>query len=108
MPYDPKYNDLPLTRDEVDALPGKVVLEFGANWCPVCQGFSTTVEQSLAELIEVRHIRVEDGKGKKLGRSFGVKLWPTFVFLSEGKLLGQASRPSAEFFEEAVQGLIDA
>ena len=25
------------TRDEVDHMPGLVVLEFGADWCPHCQ-----------------------------------------------------------------------
>jgi thioredoxin 1 len=30
---------------------------------------------------ELRHVKVEDGKGRPLGRSFRVKLWPTLVFM---------------------------
>jgi thioredoxin 1 len=33
----------------------------------------------------VRHVKVEDGSGRRLGRSFGVKLWPTLVFLRDGR-----------------------
>lgn len=44
---------------------------------------------------DVRHIAVEDGRGKPLGRSFRVKLWPTFVFLRDGRVISQAVRPGA-------------
>jgi thioredoxin 1 len=41
----------------------------------------------------VRYLWVEDGKGKPLGRSFRVKLWPTLVFLRDGRVMKQVSRP---------------
>jgi thioredoxin 1 len=50
----------------------------------------------LAQFPSVRHIKVEDGKGKPLGRSFRVKLWPTLVFLRDGRATKQAVRPTAE------------
>ena len=42
----------------------------------------------------VRHLRVEDGSGRPLGRSFGVTLWPTLVFLRDGKETGRVVRPT--------------
>ena len=83
-----------LTRDEVDKLTGAVVLEFGASWCGYCQAIRTTVNALLAQYPEIRHIQIEDGPGRPLGRSFQVKLWPSFIFLREGKLTHRAVRPS--------------
>jgi hypothetical protein len=39
------------------------------------------------------HIKIEDGKGRRLGRLFGVKLWPTLVFLNNGKEIARLVRP---------------
>jgi thioredoxin 1 len=43
----------------------------------------------------VRHIKVEDGPGRVLGRSYGVTLWPTLVFLQDGREIGRLVRPRA-------------
>jgi len=48
----------------------------------------------LAQHPEVRHIKIEDGKGRPLGRSFRVKLWPTLVFMRDGHVIRQIVRPS--------------
>ncbi len=82
------------TREEVDAMPGPVVLEFGAAWCPHCRAVRPAVEGAVARHPGVRHVAVEDGKGRPLGRSFHVKLWPTLVFLRDGRVVGRAVRPS--------------
>ena len=82
-------------------MPGPVVLEFGASWCPHCQAIQATLAGALAEHPNVRHIRVEDGKGKPLGRSFRVKLWPTLVFLRDGEVVSQLVRPEPENVRKA-------
>ena len=41
----------------------------------------------------VRHLQVEDGPGRALGRSFGVTLWPTLVFLHDGQERQRLVRP---------------
>jgi thioredoxin 1 len=54
---------------------------------------------------EVRHIKVEDGKGKPLGRSFRVKLWPTLVLLRDGRVVRQLVRPGAAAIAEGLHAL---
>ena len=41
----------------------------------------------------MRHIKVEDGSGRPLGRSFKVKLWPTLIFLDNGREVDRLVRP---------------
>jgi thioredoxin 1 len=82
------------TRQEVDALPGVTVLEFGTGWCEYCRGAQPAVAAALAEVPGVRHLKVEDGPGRPLGRSFRVKLWPTLVVLRDGREVGRAVRPA--------------
>jgi thioredoxin 1 len=41
----------------------------------------------------VRHIKIADASGRPLGRSFKVKLWPTLVFLSDGRETRRLVRP---------------
>jgi thioredoxin 1 len=41
----------------------------------------------------VRHLKIADASGRRLGRSFGVKLWPTLVFLRDGRETARLVRP---------------
>lgn len=82
------------TRAELDATPGTTILEFGASWCGFCQHARPFVDRALADHPGVRHLWIEDGKGKRLGRSFGVKLWPTIVVLRDGAEVARVVRPS--------------
>jgi thioredoxin 1 len=50
----------------------------------------------------VRHIRIEDGRGRPLGRSFRVKLWPTLVYLEGGVEKGRVVRPNSAAEIEAI------
>ncbi len=82
------------TRAEVDALRGPVVLEFGASWCPHCIRAQPAIAAALARHPGVRHLKIEDGKGRRLGRSFQVKLWPTLIFMSNGNETARLVRPT--------------
>jgi thioredoxin 1 len=92
-------------RDEVDRLAGPVVVEFGAEWCPHCRAVQPALKELLTARPEVQHIKVEDGKGRPLGRSFAVKLWPTLVFLRDGAEVTRVTRPSAAELSAAFEQL---
>lgn len=93
MAYTATYASQEPARDEIDALPGLTLVEFGAPWCPICQGAQPLVAALLAPYDDVRHLKIEDGRGKPLGRSFAVKLWPTLVLLRDGFMVGRWVRP---------------
>jgi thioredoxin 1 len=81
------------TREAVDALAGPTLLEFGTSWCGHCRAAQPLIAAALAAHPAVRHVKVEDGSGLPLGRSFGVKLWPTLVFLADGREMARLVRP---------------
>jgi thioredoxin 1 len=89
-------------RAEIDALPGAVMLEFGTGWCPHCQGAQPLIAAALAGHANIRHLKIEDGSGKPLGRSFQVKLWPTLIFLRDGNVVGRVVRPKNAAAIESV------
>lgn len=90
-------------RAEVEALPGPVLLDFGTNWCGWCRGAAPQVAEAMAAHPGVRHLKVEDGPGRALGRSFRVKLWPTLVFLRDGQEVARLVRPDgAQAVREAL------
>ena len=80
-------------RAEIDAMPGAVMLEFGANWCGHCMAAQAPLQQAYAGHDKVTHYKVEDGPGRPLGRSFRVKLWPTMIFLRGGQEVARLVRP---------------
>lgn len=82
------------TRGEVDALPGVTVIEFGTPWCGYCQIAQPILAQAFEPLPPLRHLKISDGKGQALGRSFGVKLWPTVILLQDGQEIARLIRPS--------------
>jgi thioredoxin 1 len=93
MPYAAQHLVQSPSRDDVDRLTGATVVEFGTPWCGHCLRAQPLIEQALKDRSEVAHIKVEDGPGQRLGRSFGVKLWPTLVFLKDGKEVARLVRP---------------
>ncbi|AJG20998.1 Thioredoxin [Cupriavidus basilensis] len=91
-------------RAEIDAIKGPAVIEFGAPWCGYCMRAQPHLASAMASHPAVAHIKVEDGSGKPLGRSFRVKLWPTLVFMRDGVEVARLVRPSeTRAIEEALR-----
>jgi thioredoxin len=87
------YESVEPRREEVDALAGPTLLEFGSPWCGYCRMAQPLIGQALGEHARVRHIKIADGSGRRLGRSYKVKLWPTLIFLKDGVEAARAVRP---------------
>ena len=94
MAMETQYPKVEPRREEIDALPGPTLLEFGSPWCGYCRRAQPYIAQAFVNYPGVRHVKVADASGRGLGRSFGVKLWPTLVFLADGKERARAVRPA--------------
>lgn len=96
-----------LTREQIDMLGGPSVIEFGTDWCGFCISARPLIDKVLGEHPEVRYVKVEDGRGKRLGRSFRVKLWPTLVFYRDGAEVARVVRPrDAHQVRDAMEKLV--
>lgn len=103
MPYSPVYKSIEPDRAELNQSTGWILLEFGADWCGHCRAIDSSLEDVLTAHPEVQHLRIADGRGKPLGRSFRVKLWPTLILLHEGQVVGELVRPG----DREIRQLLD-
>jgi thioredoxin 1 len=93
MTMNDTYASIEPARAQIDMLDGPTLIEFGAPWCGHCQAIQVPLASALADRPRVRHLKIEDGKGRALGRSFRVTLWPTLVFLRNGRETARLVRP---------------
>lgn len=82
-------------RSAIDAIAGTVALEFGTDWCGYCRAAAPLIGSAVRDDPAIRHIKVEDGSGRALGRSFRVTLWPTLIILHNGKEMARVVRPAS-------------
>ena len=106
MSFARNYESTEPARADIDARAGPAVIEFGAPWCGQCIAAQPAIEVAFATHDDVRHVKVEDGRGQPLGRSYRVKLWPTLVFLRDGEEIARIVRPlSAAPVAEALAAI---
>jgi thioredoxin 1 len=97
------------TRENIDLLDGPTLVEFGTAWCGYCRAAQLLLAAAMNSHPAVRHIKIEDGPGRRLGRSFRVKLWPTMIFLNNGTEVARLVRPdNAAEISTALAGIDSA
>lgn len=94
MSFDTKYTADEPGIEEVRQSRGLLVLEFGTNWCGHCQAAQPHIREAFAAHDDLQHQKIEDGKGRPLGRAFRVKVWPTLIFLRDGQEVERLVRPA--------------
>jgi thioredoxin 1 len=90
---DNAYAEAEPSRAEVNSLPGPTLLEFGSPTCGHCRRAQPLIAAALAAHPRVRHLKIADASGRRLGRSYEVKLWPTLVMLDGGREVARLVRP---------------
>jgi thioredoxin 1 len=89
------FEEVEPTRAEIDSRAEPVLLEFGTEWCGHCQRAQPHIAEALKSCPDLSHLKIEDGPGRPLGRSFRVKLWPTLVLMKRGEELARVVRPTS-------------
>ena len=96
------------TRADIDQLAGLALIEFGDAHYGYCQRSRPWVDALIQANPQLTYFRIEDGKGRRLGRSFGVKLWPTLIFLRDGKEITREVRPdNQDCIQQALKSLTE-
>jgi thioredoxin 1 len=103
MSFTERYEIIEPTRAEIDAIGEPLMIEFGAAWCGYCRAAQPLIAAAFEQQVSVRHLKIADGSGLPLGRSFHVKLWPTLIFMDGGDEKARLVRPqNATLIRDAI------
>lgn len=105
MAYQARYEEGAAPAEQQGRTAGWLLLEFGTNWCGHCMAAQAPLKQVLTDYPHLKHIKEEDGPGRRLGRYFHVKLWPTLILLHDGEERARLVRPTTE---AAIRGMLES
>ena len=79
--------------ETVEAMRGPVLVDFGTDWCGHCIAARAPVDAWVQRHEGLEHLRIEDGRGRPLGRAFRAKRLPTLVLPRDRREIARAVRP---------------
>ncbi len=72
-------------QQEVEAHPGRVLIDFYTPTCPPCRAFAPTLEAIAAEQGDkLKVVKIDASEEGGLASEFGITAVPTFVLLNGG------------------------
>lgn len=90
----PNFIQNAISIEQVQQSQGYLLLAFGTNWCGHCLAAAPLISDALKNKSNLPFVQEEDGAGRRLGRLFKVKLWPSFILLKDGEEIARATRPN--------------
>ena len=85
---------------------GPAVIDFYATWCGPCKAIAPKVGELSERYPNVRFIQIDVDKMRAVAQQFQVTAMPTFVFLKDGKEVGERVRGAdARSLENGIKGL---
>jgi thioredoxin 1 len=81
---------------EVISQPGRVVVDFYAQWCPPCRALAPLLERFAAENAErVKVVKVDSDSDEDLAATFGIRTIPTLIAFQDGQEVARAINPQS-------------
>lgn len=85
---------------------GPAVIDFYATWCGPCKAVAPKVGELSEKYENVRFVQVDVDQMGQVAQEYNVSAMPTFVFLKDGKEVGQRVRGTdVRALEAGIQGI---
>lgn len=68
---------------------GTVLVDFYADWCGPCKMTEPVIDELSTEIKDVKFVKVNVDSNPDVASQYNVFSIPTFIFLKDGKVVGQ-------------------
>jgi thioredoxin 1 len=81
---------------EVTQHPGRVLVDFTADWCGPCRALAPLLERIAAEHAEtLKVVKLDVDADEEIYNQFGVRTIPTLIAFQNGEEVGRAVNPQS-------------